>query len=454
MKKVLLTVFLAIFLLMCLAPFAGLLIFGASDAAANEILAQPPTVKTEDGRLNLDYLSDAGGWLADHFALRQEYITANAALEAAVFRESASEDVILGKDGWLFYRSTLDDYQGLNLLSDREIWSAAHCLSMIQSYAQSRGISFLFTVAPNKNTLYPQFMPDAVTRSDAPGNLKRLEQALAQQGVNYLDLCGAFRAEDAVLYHRLDSHWNNLGAALAHDAIMEKLGIAYVPRYRQEQFTEEASHDGDLYRMLYPAGTQKDIQQQPAFAWEFTYQRPIRSPEDQTILTASDNQPGKLLMFRDSFGNTLHPFMAESFGEACFSRAMPYTLSMLDTEQPDTLVIEIVERNIPWLVQRAPELPAPVCNLLIPQTQTDCSAVCSFTQLSDGSFCYTGDLGETPDTQSLIYLLCDGVIYEAFPAGESENAFTAYLSVQADTVQVLFERDGNLILSQPIVCEQ
>lgn len=453
MKKVLLTVFLAVFLLMSLVPFAGLLAFGPSEAAANEVLAQPPAIKTQDGGLNFEFLSDASDWLADRFALRRQYITANAAVEATAFRESASKDVILGKDGWLFYRSTLDDYQGQNLMSPREIWSAARCLTLLQEYAQSRGISFLFTVAPNKNTLYPQYMPSSAVQSSQPGNLAHLQTALSDAGVPYLDLCAVLKNEDAVLYHKLDSHWNNLGAALAHDAIMERLGAEYTPMYQPSQYTAAGTHDGDLYQMLYPAGTQKDVQYSPDFALDFTYQRPIRSPEDQTILTACEGKQGKLLMFRDSFGNTLHTFMAESFGEACFSRAMPYTAALLDSEQPDTLIIEIVERNIPWLAERAPVMPAPIRVINIPQKQTQCSITCCRTQTGESQFCFAGSIGEPLDDGSPVFIVAQGQIYEAFPAGEGEAPFTAYLPVQASSVQVAFLQNGILILSQPISCQ-
>lgn len=453
MKKVLVIGFIAVFLLMCLFPFAGLLLTGPSGASANEILADPPSIRTADGKFNVDFLSDAGDWLADRFAFRREFITAEAAVEAAVFRESASGDVILGKDGWLYYATTLDDYQGQNLLTERQIWSAAHCLRLIQDAAQARGIRFLFTVVPNKNSLYPGKMPAGLPRRTESGNFEHLAQALDDAGVSRADLYTALLTEDKLLYQKTDSHWNNLGAALAHDVITEALGMTAEKQYIPEQFSERADHDGDLYQMLYPAGKQKDVQYYPNRDWRFTYDRPIRSAEDQMIYTSCEGQQGKLLMFRDSFGNTLHPFLAEDFGAACFSRAMPYDLTLLDSEMPDTLVIEIVQRNIPWLVQRAPVMPAPLADREVPQTQTQIEATCCITQTGEAMFCYTGTLPQT-DTDSPVYLLVDGALFEASPAGEGENPYTAYLPAEAQSVQLLFAQGGQFVLSQPVVCER
>ena len=64
-------------------------------------------------------------------------------------------------------------------------------------------------------------------------------------------------------------------------------------------------------------------------------------------------------MFRDSFGNLLHTFLADAYGQAAFSRAMPYTMSLLDQTGADTVLIEIVERNLDWWATQAPIFPAP-----------------------------------------------------------------------------------------------
>ncbi len=443
-----LILFLGVFLLMCLWPLVGMAVMGPSEAAANEALAAPPSL-TKGGAFNADFLNDTSDYFADHFASRRELVTINAKLEAAIFGESAEEKVILGKDGWLFYKSTLDDYQGQNLLSDREVGAAARCLALMQEYAQEQNVAFLFTIVPNKNTLYPEYMPARCVPSELPGNAERLREALRQEGVRFVDLESAFCAEDRVLYQRLDSHWSNLGAALAHDAIMDALAKDAERFYSPDRFTAVQDHEGDLYAMLYPAGAEKDVQYYPDWSRRFTYDRPIRSAEDQKISTSCPDQSGSLLMFRDSFGNTLHTFMAESFGAACFSRAMPYDLSLLDDTGADTLVIEIVERNITWLTQHAPILPAPVRQLDLPEAcDSSVQFTYAFTQTADGAVRCSGNLRCAPDAGSPIWLVCDGVIYEASPAGSGEFPFTAYLPAQPASFRIMFSQNGALVISK------
>ena len=204
--------------------------------------------------------------------------------------------------------------------------------------------------------------------------------------------------------------------------------------------------------MLYPTGKEKDVQYIPEPPLSFQYAVPIRSPEDQRILTACDGKTGNLLMFRDSFGNTLHSFMAESYEKAWFSRAMPYQLTMLDASGADTLVIEIVERNIDWLSLRAPILPAPVRDLPLPKNQTAVTASLTCTQ-ENTFWKISGELTEEMDADSPIYLLADGTVYEASPLGEEEGSFTAYLPAQIDQASILFRINGILVQSTEISCQ-
>lgn len=116
-------------------------------------------------------LSDAADYFAGRFGLRQELITADAAVRAAVFHESAADDVLLGTDGWLYNADTLGDFTGSSAMTERQLWCAARNLALMQEYAASRGAQLLFVCAPNKNTVYPEFMPARYVRSTSERNL-------------------------------------------------------------------------------------------------------------------------------------------------------------------------------------------------------------------------------------------------------------------------------------------
>ncbi len=304
-------------------------------------------------------LDDVTNYIADHFALRQEIVTANAMLQTGLLATSPAEDVIYGTDGWLYYAETLDDYQNRATLTDEEVQQIAQTIADMQAYCEARGAQFVFTIAPNKNSLYPEHMPARYLQSDSPGNYEKLKPLLEEYGVHYADLFALLVRQDETLYLKTDSHWTNRGAALAHDFLMETLGLPHTA-FAEAEYTTEETHRGDLYEMLYPKGTAREAQQ--AYETTFSYVSEPRTAEDILIQTTNPDAPnGRLLLCRDSFGNALHPFLAEDFREATITRQMPYPLEQV--QAGDTVIVEIVERNLANLLKYPPNLGN--------QTQTD-----------------------------------------------------------------------------------
>ena len=427
------------FLLLCAAPLIALAVLGPAEPAANQTLAAAPRLTEADGGFNGDFLTELAAYVEERFGFRQELITLDARLTAAVFRESATDSVVLGREGWLFYGETLADYQGPAPLSDRELWAAARTLALVQEQAAEAGADFRFVLAPNKNTLYPQYMPARYRASEAPSNWERLREELDRQGVAYVDLIPVLAAEPEPVYYRTDSHWTPYGSALAHDAILASLGV---PAGLAEEPFAMGEHLGDLQEMLYPADTTPEASPTLARARAFTHLGAFRSPEDLTIRTESEGPLGSLLMFRDSFGNTLYADLAESFSRACFSRAMPIRLDMLAEEGADTLVLELVERNLARLATEAPVMEAPRRELPADAAQAPEAVALACREASplEGLACYTGTV-ERLDTDSPVYVALDGVCYEASPAGDGAGAFTLY-GPAAQSAAVYYRLDG------------
>ncbi len=66
-------------------------------------------------------------------------------------------------------------------------------------------------------------------------------------------------------------------------------------------------------------------------------------------------------MYRDSYGEAILPYMAECFNTAEFSRSEAYDLSGVG--EGDTVIVEIVERNLDRLQKYAPVMAAPEADI-------------------------------------------------------------------------------------------
>lgn len=441
MKK-LQVLYIAAFFAVCLVPFVGMAVTGQESSSENRTLAEFPQLKTEEG-INVQWLNDAGEYFQDHFAFRNELVTANALINGKILGTSTASGVIQGTDGWLYYKDSLEDYLGENLLKDRSLYNISHILSLMQEYLAEKNVQFVFTVAPNKNSLYDENMPyyDSYKVSDNK-NLINLQKYLKNENVSYVDLYEPLAKADEILYHKRDSHWNNKGAACASDFLLEGLGKEH-ESYTDETYTVKTDFTGDLDEMLYPLATTPEDEIYYDRQTTFAYVGEVGSNFDPRITTVNPVKTGSLVMYRDSFGNALLPFMADAYGNAYFSRGIPYQLTDVDTMAADTVVVERAERFLPEMAESAPVMPAPERTVSTGEDKADPEAVKDLEIITQGNYLkISGRIAEKYlDTESRIYVRTDGdKVYEAFPNdvtlddGSTDcGGFTLYLPVGTAT---------------------
>ncbi len=356
-------VFLALTLCICASPLL-LTVFGVGPGSyAKEKPAEKP-ILSENGKINIDYLSEFGDFYSESFAGRNKLLSLNNSVKSRLFMTSEVGGVVAGSDGWLYYRDTLNDWQGSNLLSDRQIFNIAENLSIMQRFVSESDAQFVFTIAPNKNSLYGENMPYYYPGGRENGsNAERLAAELAKKGVNYLNLFSLFENEDETLYLKNDSHWSNKGAVLVANSVFENIGredALYDPNaYQMRDYPA-----GDLYQMLCPDGDLTEPNQNYDYDGElFTYEyaREGAGVEDAVINTACEEGTGSLVMYRDSFGNSLLPFFAGRYSQAAFYKTQPYNIELHSlAAAPDTVMVEKVERSLDELQLLPPILTAPL----------------------------------------------------------------------------------------------
>ena len=83
---------------------------------------------------------------------------------------------------------------------------------------------------------------------------------------------------------------------------------------------------------------------------------------------------------------------------------------------PDTVLVQLVERNLRWLSTRPPLLPAPEREALEAQPGEQTISVSQSKSAYEGLFIYTGTFEDlTPDKDTPVYAVLGGVCYEACP---------------------------------------
>ena len=426
-------IFIVLCMVICLIPSVGMFFFPTTQTTENRPMAAAPQLFTEEGSLNKSFISDFESYFTEHMALRNQMVYADAMVQTKVFQESNVSGVISGTDGWLYYSSTLDDYLGLKPMSDRELFNLAHNFSVVQEYAETRDLDFVLTIAPNKNTLYGEHMPYYKDyKVDTRHNAIELAEDLAREQIHYLNLFEAFEAQDQVLYLKRDSHWDNRGACLAYNGIMDVLGMSH------EEYANRApeivKHDhGDLKKLLYSFYGELEENYDYGLSQDYTYGNDAKSVEDGWIITENPAGEGKLLMFRDSFANTLIPFLSNEFAQAYYSKGMPNALErFVETYEPDSIVIQKVERNISEYLENPPILTPPEAVLPAAYSiaATDSTIEIAGSMNDANYYVISGNVDErrmAPDSEILVWV--DGHTYRAYHT--EENGYLLYLKKAA-----------------------
>ena len=372
MKKSFKVFYIIVFMMICAAPLALMPFAKKNENIEKRELAKFPKYM-ENGRLNVDFSTEFESWFNDRIPYRSELLTAANYIKGETLHAPTS-NVIVGKDGWLFYESEGADYMNTNAMTDAQINAAVITLSLIQENVESKGGHFVFVPMPNKASVYGEYMPACYTR-DRISNLSRIMTRSGEVGVNYVDMQAVMTAnKDKTVYHRRDSHWNYQGALIGYNAIMDGLGKEH-KTYADAEYSVIDDWRGDLAKLLYPSGGVMDDHYHYNISYQnfrFTYPASTKSTSDQLLNFMSDKEEGDdliktqsmgvkdgstLYMARDSFGRALLPFMIDNYETATFKRTDCPDVNSIG-ENTD-FVYEIVERNLVRLSNKAPFMYAP-----------------------------------------------------------------------------------------------
>ena len=397
--------FVAVCAVLVLLPLVGMLWAPTTTTTENRELAAFPQL-VEDGQPNESFLSELGDWFEDHFAFRNQLVNANATLRAAVFGTSATENVVVGTDGWLYYGGTLADYTGEETLSERAVDNIAYNLALMQDYVETLGADFTVAFAPNKNTLYAANMPYYYQASAEEHDLVAVQEALDEYGVSYTDLYGQLSAADETLYYLRDSHWNTKGAYYASQWLSADLGHD-ASALEGLEGTLVSGYEGDLASMLYPTGTSGEDDYDYTAWLDFGYEQG-ESVEDSEVLTSGAGTE-TLVMYRDSFTNNLLPFLASSYEQAYFTKLVPYDLTQVALYGADDVIVERAERHLDDIGTAPAIMPAPSEELDVAYFLTGTEEESSLAAEQDGS-----------------YLVVEGIIPEDY----REEGYDIYVGVE------------------------
>lgn len=275
-----------------------------------------------------DYTSKFETYTTDQFTFRDEWITLKAASELALGKQE-NNDVHLCENGTLI--------EGFKRPEDSVLDSN---MSALNTLVENTDADVYFALIPDKSDLYASLLP-----KNAPNDSEKevIDYCYGQSNATNVDMYSALSAHtDEYIFYRTDHHWTSLGAYYGLSALAESMGLpcpaldSYTDRHvvSEEFYGTTWSSSGfswvdpdtmeifvnspeGLKVTSYPQGSPVEgklydfsfLEKKDKYSMFMGGNCPMH-----VIETGNEDKPS-LLILRDSYTDSLIPFLLDDFSE-------------------------------------------------------------------------------------------------------------------------------------------
>ncbi len=342
-----------IFSIWLLSGLVGIIVgFNKQDFAARELRDPVQLDEFSSYKSSKDFIFNIERYFDDRIFLRGSYISLYQDLDlnllTAAFKDSST--YFIGKDKWLFlgnyYGNVLDYTINAKPSSKQTINNTLARIKTIQDIAKSHNIPFVLLISPNKQTIYPEFLPKWVKiRSEYRlGDI--ISEKVKEHNLNVIFPKKAMLAEKAKatqlnkrVYWSDDSHWNRHGAFTAFKEFWPVLmaqgdfpDIANAVSLKEVKRPDKA----DLL-------TISKLPMEYADPTDYAYV--LEDKAKQSI-----KKKAHLLTLNDSFSYALMPLYDMAFDKVSRYNWNDIDLAkykeLIETLKPDAIIYQVVEHKL------------------------------------------------------------------------------------------------------------
>lgn len=275
-----------------------------------------------------DYTSKFETYTTDQFTFRDEWITLKAASELALGKQE-NNDVHLCENGTLI--------EGFKRPENSVLDSNMSALNTLVGNTDAKAY---FALIPDKSDLYSSLLPKNVPNDSEK---EVIDYCYGQSNATNVDMYSALSAHtDEYIFYRTDHHWTSLGAYYGLSALAESMGLpcpaldSYTDRHvvSEEFYGTTWSSSGfswvdpdtmeifvnapeSLKVTSYPQGSPVEgklydfsfLEKKDKYSMFMGGNCPMH-----VIETGNEDKPS-LLILRDSYTDSLIPFLLDDFSE-------------------------------------------------------------------------------------------------------------------------------------------
>ena len=323
-----------IFVLLLLAPTLVWILRVDFDINVKRMGLKPPRFDSRS-LLDNDYYRAFDQYLNDSFSLRDPLVFAKRWLDYHVFGTSDTADVHVGRHGWLYSRQSIEDVQKKACSDAGPIQRLSLALHAVDRIFTASGRRFAFTVAPNKSTIYPEFLGyipanDSCRRSRYDLLLEAFQNHPLKAFIRVDQQLKKAKNGQTWLYHPMGAYWNVQGAIIAAEALGEWI-VGHGAGTMSFKYTQHATAD------------QFDLAGRMLGLFEKTDNGTYRQ-----LTSSGSRNLNDAVVYGDEYLNNLIPYMAQMFDriEVVQTVNVPSRQHGENWQDADIILVQIAESEI------------------------------------------------------------------------------------------------------------
>ena len=308
--------------------------------------------------------------------------------------ETYTTDQFVGRDAWIGLKSSTERALGKkennnvyfcdqNTLITRfdqpDAAKVTENLNYVNTFVENVDIPVTFSLIPTQACIWADRLPEGAPNASQTALLEQAQAAVP--GATWADLYTPLMAhKDENIFYRTDHHWTSLGAYYGYTALADALGYTPVPLDTYTETVRSTEFYGTVFsssgvRWVNPDTITTYVPDTGITVTSYTYDssgNPMEEPRalyDTSFLSVKDkysmflggNQSlgvvktpnadkPKLLILRDSYTDSLVPFLTPHFSEIHLIDLRYYKLSLADYIQQNDIDQALVLYSVPNFV--------------------------------------------------------------------------------------------------------
>lgn len=322
----------------------------------NEYLPEWPSIKSEN-----DYQTAVEEYINKRIGGRETALFLYENSMAKVFNILEVGLYAYGEEGHIEggFDDYVKDYQHLNLIESEELIDVlSDYMYWVNQYCEEKDIVFLTFIAPDKKTIYPEYVSKQINVYGETSRTDLLLHAFDEREVPYIFPKEVFLEEkkERRLYNKEYDilHWNDMGKLIASQEIDKFV------RTNSSNIAPLLEKD---YELLYEKKTKMDAsvfcinEDVPVYSLVDDEEIINITKEDQFAsansgmlhyVNAKNNEAPIILIFRDSYFYDTEKYYANRYSHVIYVHHSDFDMiqACIDYYNPDIVLFEVVERML------------------------------------------------------------------------------------------------------------